>query len=181
MYNLNCMYYSIKRHKKSKGIKISVKSSGEVVVTIPYFYPKFKAEKFVYEKTDWIKGQLQKLENSKSNKVNTGDYLEDREKAREFVRQRLGELNKNYHFKYNKISIRNQQSRWGSCSSQNNLNFNYRILYLPKELADYLIIHELCHTKEHNHSPRFWKLVAQIFPDHKQLNKQLRKESVRYF
>lgn len=74
-----------------------------------------------------------------------------------------------------KILIRNQSSRWGSCSKQANISLNYRIALLPERLAEYIVVHELCHIKEFNHSARFWKLVSGIFPDHKVLRQELKK------
>lgn len=77
-------------------------------------------------------------------------------------------------FKYKHITIRNQRSRWGSCSSLGNLNFNYRIVYLPYELAEYLVIHEFCHLIQMNHSKDFWQLVSSISPRFKVLQRELR-------
>ena len=78
-----------------------------------------------------------------------------------------------YEIAYGRISIRKQKSRWGSCSSVGNLNFNYRLGFLPFELMDYIVVHELCHIKEYNHSKAFWDLVGEAYPHHKQLRKQL--------
>jgi predicted metal-dependent hydrolase len=66
--------------------------------------------------------------------------------------------NEHYHFRYNRVSIKMQISRWGSCSRYGNLNFNYGLINLPQELADYVVVHELCHLKEMNHGPKFWAL-----------------------
>lgn len=74
----------------------------------------------------------------------------------------------------NRVMIRNTKSRWGSCSKKGNLNFNYRIVFLPPALADYLVVHELCHLGEFNHSHKFWDLVAKAIPDYKKLQKELR-------
>jgi len=95
-------------------------------------------------------------------------YAEHKEAARALVHTKLTHWNQFYNFTYHRVAIRNTRSRWGSCSSKGNLNFNYRILFLPPELQDYLIVHELCHLQEMNHAPQFWALVAQQIPDYQQ-------------
>ncbi len=101
-------------------------------------------------------------------------YLKHKEEARTLVSQRLEFYSGIYGFEFNRVSIRNQRTRWGSCSRKRNLNFNYRILMLPQHLSDYIIIHELCHLKELNHSPRFWNLVSQIIPNYLEIRKELK-------
>jgi predicted metal-dependent hydrolase len=86
----------------------------------------------------------------------------------------LEHYNQHYQLQYNRVAIRNTRSRWGSCSSKKNLNFNYRILFLEPELQDYLIVHELCHLQEMNHAPQFWTLVAEQIPDYKACVQRLR-------
>ena len=93
-------------------------------------------------------------------------YKLHKEAARKFVHERLVHFNQHYNFTYNKVAIRNQRSRWGSCSRKGNLNFNYRLVDIPSDLADSVIVHELCHLKEMNHSKAFWELVAETIPDH---------------
>ncbi|MBI5728623.1 MAG: M48 family metallopeptidase [Candidatus Magasanikbacteria bacterium] len=101
-------------------------------------------------------------------------YHEHKHRARQFVHQKISELNAHYNFSFNRVAIKNHSTRWGSCSKQKNLNFNYRILFLSNELADYVIVHELCHLREMNHSKKFWALVAHVVPDFKERWKQLR-------
>jgi predicted metal-dependent hydrolase len=79
-----------------------------------------------------------------------------------------------YNFSYNKVFIKNQRTRWGSCSSNRNLNFNYRIINLAPELQDYLIVHELCHLQEFNHGQAFWNLVGLQIPNYKVVRTQLK-------
>ena len=88
-------------------------------------------------------------------------------------------FNKFYKFEINRIAIKNTSTRWGSCSSMGNLNFNYKIIYLRPALADYLIVHELCHLGELNHSKRFWALVQKTIPDYVNINKELRRSPVK--
>ncbi|MGI5841594.1 MAG: M48 family metallopeptidase, partial [Patescibacteria group bacterium] len=82
-------------------------------------------------------------------------------------------FNKNYGFKFGKITIKAQKTKWGSCSKKGNLNFNFKIMVLPKDIRDYIIVHELCHIKEQNHSNKFWNLVAMTIPDYLSIKKQL--------
>ncbi|MBP9822036.1 MAG: M48 family metallopeptidase [Candidatus Pacebacteria bacterium] len=104
------------------------------------------------------------------------EYLAHKESARKLVHERLEYFNQLYNFKYNKVAIRNQKTRWGSCSRRGNLNFSYRLALMEPRLADYIIVHELCHLKEFNHSQNFWDLVAQQFPDYRELRKRLKHE-----
>jgi predicted metal-dependent hydrolase len=102
------------------------------------------------------------------------EYLKYKEEARRLVNERLEFFNKIYGLPLNRITIRNTKSRWGSCSKKGNLNFNYKIALLPPALADYLVVHELCHIKEFNHSQKFWDLVALALPNYKKLRKELK-------
>ena len=103
----------------------------------------------------------------------TKPYLEAVKHTRALVHERTAYFAKAYGITYAKISIRKQKTRWGSCSRAGNLSFNYRLGFLPAHLADYIIVHELCHIVEHNHSIRFWALVAQAFPNPKVFRKEL--------
>jgi predicted metal-dependent hydrolase len=111
----------------------------------------------------------------RSRKTGQKEYLELKEKARVLVNERLEYWNKHYKFKYDRVSIRNQRSRWGSCSSKGNLNFNFRIVTLPIHLVDYIIVHELCHLRQFNHSQKFWDLVGETLPEYEKLMLELRK------
>ena len=102
-------------------------------------------------------------------------YLQHKEAARSLVSSKLEQFNAVYNFKIGRVSIRNQRSRWGSCSRLGNLNFSYKIVLLPEELADYLIVHELCHLGEFNHSLRFWALVARTIPDYRARRRALKE------
>jgi len=106
--------------------------------------------------------------------------IKKREQARRFVQNRINYFNKFYGFKINRIAIKNTSTRWGSCSSKRNLNFNYKIIYLRPALADYLIVHELCHLGEFNHSKRFKALVSKTIPDYAKINKELKRTNVKF-
>ena len=101
-------------------------------------------------------------------------YLKYREQARALVHAQVAKINQRYNFPVGRIAIKNHRSRWGSCSKKHNLNFNYKILFLPERLAEYIVAHELCHLGEFNHSPKFWDLVARFAPDYRERVRELR-------
>jgi predicted metal-dependent hydrolase len=101
-------------------------------------------------------------------------YALYKEDARVLVHKKLLEWNAHYNLEYKRVAIRNSRSRWGSCSVNKNLNFNYKILFLPETLQDYLIVHELCHLQEFNHGQGFWDLVAETIPNYNERRTELR-------
>lgn len=107
------------------------------------------------------------------------EYLFYKIRALALVHARILYFNAFYRFKINRISIKNQKTRWGSCSKKGNLNFNYRIALLPPQLADYVIVHELCHLGEFNHSANFWKLVAKTIPNYQKIRQEFKKIRIR--
>lgn len=104
----------------------------------------------------------------------THHYRTHKETARTHITARIEYWNRYYQLRYNRIAIRNQRSRWGSCSALGNLNFNYKLLFLPPHLCDYIVVHELCHLQELNHSSQFWSLVAKTMPEYKKYIQELR-------
>jgi predicted metal-dependent hydrolase len=111
----------------------------------------------------------------KVSKRSSAHYHAHKERARVLVHARLAYFNQFYGFALRKVFIKNMRSRWGSCSELGNLNFNYRLLFLPNDVVDYIIVHELCHLAHFNHSPQFWELVSVTIPEHKALRRMLRK------
>ncbi len=105
-------------------------------------------------------------------------YKEHKESARVLVCALLEKWNEQYQLSWNKVAIRNQSSRWGSCSSKKNLNFSYKIVFLSERLAEYLVVHELCHLKEFNHSQIFWDMVSVTIPDYKERREELRAKDL---
>lgn len=107
------------------------------------------------------------------------EFIYHKADALEIAKQRISHFNGFYQCTIKKVSIKNQLTRWGSCSKKGNLNFNYRITLLPMHLLDYVIVHELCHLKEFNHSKHFWNLVAKTLPDYKKIKKEFKK--IRFY
>jgi predicted metal-dependent hydrolase len=106
---------------------------------------------------------------------NSRGLAKHREDARRIVHEKIAKWNQHYNLPIRKVFIKNQRTRWGSCSSKGNLNFSYRIVYLPEALQDYLIVHELCHLKEFNHGKGFWDLVSETIPNCRHLRLELKK------
>ncbi len=102
-------------------------------------------------------------------------YKEHKEKARIVITERVEYFALHYGFTYGRIAIRNSRRSWGSCSSAGNLNFHYRLLFLPTEVRDYVIVHELCHLRVFNHSAAFWSEVSAILPNYKECRCILKK------
>ena len=172
--------YTIRKSNKAKRIGITVYNDGKVVLVVPWLFSRRRAEKFLKEKSDWV---LKKIEASQrrpegkilpSVKNSRADYLKNKKEVARLIKLRLEYFNRVYNFKYNRISIRNQKTRWGSCSDKGNLNFNYRMIYLSGEMFDYVVVHELCHLRQMNHSSKFWDLVAITIEDYLKIRKELK-------
>lgn len=158
-------------------MRLTIKSDASLVVSVPWMLSEDMAMKFVREKADWILKKIEHFKNKESSlpSATHKDYLEHKELAREIAKKKLEYFNQFYGFKTGRISIRNQKTRWGSCSRNGNLSFSYRIIYLPENLCDYIIVHELCHIGQFNHSQDFWALVQKTVPEYKKLRKIVRK------
>jgi predicted metal-dependent hydrolase len=161
-----------------KNICLRIDNDGCLKITTPIGLPNWQIEKIIKEKRNWILKKINLVKNRKQSifsKNNKKEYLQLKEKALKLAENKLKKFNKFYKLRYNKVSIRNQKTRWGSCSQKGNLNYNYKIILLPEKLCDYIIVHELCHLQEFNHSKKFWKLVAKTFPDYQKIRSLLKK------
>ncbi|KKQ40998.1 MAG: hypothetical protein US58_C0007G0009 [Candidatus Magasanikbacteria bacterium GW2011_GWA2_37_8] len=159
------MEYILKKSWRSRRLRVVIKEDGQVVVSAPHFLRLAIIEKFLHDHTDWIESKVEKMKKMpKVVKIKGGKrhYQEHKEMARILITQKINKLNLVYNFSFVKIAIKNQKRRWGSCSHKGNLNFNYKILFLPDRLAEYIVAHELCHLKQFNHSADFWKLVPMV-------------------
>lgn len=146
-------------------------------VAVPYGVSLKKARKIVYSKIKWIKRSLDKMKKARQKHGilprNSVDL--DRDIIQERLITRLNELAEKYGFKYNRVFIKNQKTVWGSCSNKNNINLNMKLIYLPVELMDYVILHELVHTRIKNHSPAFWAELDRLVGDAKEKSALLKE------
>ena len=170
--------YTLRLSKRAKYVNVTIKGNGDLIVSLPHKLPEEYSKKFLMEKEDWICKHVNSAIKSgaiilpKHNKKEREFY---REYARIYVHKKIAEVKRRHDFKVNKVYIKNQTSQWGSCSSKNNLNFNYKLIFLPTELAEYVVAHELCHLREFSHSEKFWALIENIVPNSKKLDKEIQK------
>lgn len=163
-------------------MRLAVYYDGSVVVTLPQNAPANIIDRFLKEKTDWVLGKIaffKQIKNPFLPKLGNRDYLKYKNQALELAIGRVKFFNKFYKVSFNKINIKNQKTRWGSCSTKGNLNFNYKILFLSEKARDYIIVHEMCHLIQFNHSKKFWNLVEIGLPDYIEIKKELRKNYLR--
>lgn len=159
--------------QRAKNINISVKPPSLVRVAIPRDVSFNKAANFVITKKIWIINALRKVSLSFEKRKKLKPI--NKEYAKEYLVKRLEELAIKNGFIYNKVAIRNQKTRWGSCSKNNNISLNMQLMNLPVELIDYVILHELVHTKVKNHSKFFWNTLENYIFNAREKNRALKK------
>jgi len=162
------------RSKRAKRIIITVNHDGKVRIAIPDQATFTEAEQFVHSRKDWIKKHLDRSILERSKFVEQPLEI-DLPTANKKLIDRFLQLASQHGFSFNRLTIRNQKTRWGSCSAKNNISLNIKLAILPEQLMDYVVFHELVHTKIKNHSPRFWAELAKYIENPKQVAKELRK------
>lgn len=159
-------------------MRLAVGRDGAVVLTTPVRTSDHFVDGFVLRHARWVMAALARVRSlpplDPVARYGRREYLLHREAARSFVLARIAALAPSLGVSFARVAIRNQKTCWGSCSRKGNLNFSYKILFLPAHLQDYVIIHELAHLRELNYSPLFWALVGSVMPDHATLRRELR-------
>jgi len=169
----------LERSGKAKHISLSVKPFKGVRVAVPYGVSFNKAEDVVHSKTGWIKKHLNKMDRLEQEAIEQSKHSHmDRKDARACLVRRLDELSDKHGFTYNRVFVKNQKTRWGSCSEKNNINLNANLVRLPDELMDYTILHELVHTRVKNHSKRFWDELDKLVGESRKLDRKLSRYRV---
>lgn len=159
-----------------KTVAIQILPAGEVVVRCPRRMSANAIKGFVESKSAWIEKHLSKGILKDKEKFSPREIEALREKTRALIKNRVQFYAPRIGVTYGTITIRAQRTRWGSCSSKGNLNFNCLLALVPPEVLDYVVVHELCHRIEYNHSPQFWNLVAGIIPNY-QIHRNWLKEN----
>lgn len=164
--------YELVRSRR-KSISLQIKSDGRIVVRAPFRLAKYRIDNFVMEHGAWINRQLSKVKQYQAERYEITDRqrAEGIQKAKDIFPKRVA---------YGRITIREQKTRWGSCSGAGNLNFNWKLVLMPPEVLDYVVVHELAHRKEMNHSERFWKVVEAEMPDYVERRRLLKVTGMKY-
>ena len=163
-----------------KTIAIQIKPDGKIYVRAPFDMTDSEVYGFVSEKSEWIKKNLKKLDNIKqktkpSNPLTQNEINELKQKALLCIPQKIEHFADLIGVRPAKITVRNQKTRWGSCSKSGNISINCLVMLMPEKVIDYIVVHELCHLKEMNHSKSFWREVERIIPDYKQRQNWLKE------
>ena len=166
-----------------KTVAIQVNSDLSVTVRAPRSTSEKDIEEILKKKEAWISKHIEKIKKTKerleaepTEKLTREKVIALAEEALKVIPARVEYFAKVIGVTYGKITIRNQKTRWGSCSSKGNLNFNCLLMLAPPEVLDYVVVHELCHRKQMNHSKAFWAEVEKVLPDYKEARKWLKEE-----
>lgn len=163
--------------RRARRLRVVIKPGGEMIVTKPAFLDEAAVERFLRRKSHWIIDKIDYLrdfQESPLSKAGKQEYLKHKEAAMKLAEEKVRKLNGFYGFRVNRIVVRNQKTRWGSCSKNGNLSFNFRIALLPEYMVDYIVVHELCHLGQMNHSQKFWDLVSKTVPNYFAIRKELK-------
>lgn len=226
---------SLKKHPKSKRLKIVIQDPNTIRVTLPVYISYESGVTFLKSKEEWIRKTVDKIKANTSgytlftpstqfrtkehllkisqtgalnsfkfslgngvmnvfvpsnediiaascqNKIRTFIEFTLRREAKKYLPERLRYLAHKYKFNYNRVFIKSMKTRWGSCSSKNNINLNIHLMRLPDELIDYVLIHELNHTIHKNHGRSFWSALNSVIYNASELDKRLRKYRIQYY
>lgn len=168
------------RRSNRRTMSLEITRDAKVIVRAPYRVPTAAIKRFVGSKMDWIEQKLQEVAAQNEQRQHYPGLTEEQikeltKKALEILPKRTAYFASVIGVDYGRITIRHQKTRWGSCSSKGNLNFNCLLMLTPPEIQDYVVVHELCHRKEMNHSAKFWHEVEEVLPDYKERRKWLKE------
>lgn len=166
----------IRTTRKTLGIQIT--PDLRIIARAPMFMSDEQIEEYIAEKQSWIEkhlSRLEALENTALPPLTEREIKELTDLAKSYIPQRVEHFSKIIGVDYGKITIRHQKTRWGSCSSKGNLNFNCLLMLTPKEVIDSVVVHELCHRLEMNHSKAFYSDLLKAYPDYYRANSWLKQ------
>ncbi|MBQ7645799.1 MAG: M48 family metallopeptidase [Clostridia bacterium] len=168
-----------------KTVSIEIDASGNAKLRVPKNISRSEIERIIKSKQDWIKEKIKKQKEKTASqpsvkKLSNAELRELADRALDVLPSRVRYFASLMNVEYSRITVRNQKTRWGSCSSQKNLNFNCLLMLVPEEIRDYVIVHELAHLKEMNHSKKFWSEVEKVLPDYRERVQWLKTNGSRF-
>ena len=168
------------RSRRARRVIISVSPAKGVRVSVPMRVSVSKAVDFVHLKQNWIRKHQAIIAQVENRKQALGIHLQtiNKAEATQKLKDRLGFLAHEHGFNCNRVTVRQQKTRWGSCSPRNNISLNIKLVQLPEELMDYVILHELAHTRVHNHSRKFWAELDKYVKNSKSVSRRLKSEGM---
>lgn len=169
-----------------KTLSIQVNSDLTITVRAPRRTPEKDIQRILREKEPWIRKHQEQIKEKKAlyesegiHYLTNADIQQLADKAIDYIPKRVEYFSNRMGVSYGRITIRNQKTRWGSCSEKGNLNFNCLLMLAPPEVIDYVVVHELCHRKEMNHSRAFWSEVEKVIPNYKEYVQWLKNEGAK--
>ncbi|MCR5508630.1 MAG: M48 family metallopeptidase [Lachnospiraceae bacterium] len=176
--------YTLIRSRR-RSISAEIGRDAKLVVRCPMRMPRYEIERFLKEKESWIDRHLRDARENMEKAaglepVSASELAGLKNRAKDVIIAKVIYYAGILGVTYGRVTIRHQKTIWGSCSRKGNLNFNCMLIKAPDRVIDYVVVHELCHRKEMNHSRRFWSLVESVIPDHKECRKWLRDEGSLY-
>ena len=171
--------YEVKRSSR-KTVCLSVRQDGTLLVRAPFWLPETEIRRFLMEKSEWIGRNVAKMKKAAAAAGSEQPFSEEEMKemarqAAEVIPARAAHYARKIGVTYGRITIRCQKTRWGSCSSKGNLNFNCLLMKAPPQVLDSVVVHELCHRKEMSHSARFYAEVLRVYPEYRIWQRWLRE------
>ena len=178
--NLRIPFQIIRSSRKT--LAVQVKADGQVVIRVPLRTSWKEAERFLERESAWVERHVAAALASyvEPRTYTDAQVREGKARARELFARRTAHFSAVKGVDYGRISVRQQKTRWGSCSVRGNLNFNWKLALMPEEILDYVVVHELAHRVEMNHSPRFWAVVETVLPDWRERRRWLKQHGGEY-
>lgn len=165
-----------------KTLAITITQEGKLLVKAPFSMADKEIERFLKQKCYWIYKQAKRAQEEASNKILRSEqeikYL--REQARKVLTEKTDYYKTLLGVDYQRIRIGDQKTRWGSCSSRGTISYNWHLILMPEQIMDYVVVHELCHLIEMNHSKKFWEKIEKLFPDYRNRRRWLKENGNRY-
>ncbi len=170
------------QREQRKTLSIKITREGSLLMKAPLTMREHEIERFIRQKRYWIYKQTKRVIEENQNRVyrSKEEVTALKRQAREVLTKKSDDYKEILHVNYTRIRIGDQKTRWGSCSSKGTISYNWRLILMPERIQNYVVVHELCHLLEMNHSPAFWKKVSEVLPDYQSSRKWLKEHGSQY-